>query len=119
MATIKSYTDISQSKKLAELLPLESADMYYDDIIDRITGELFIPDDGSTIKVGKGTGGSIAAWSLTALLNVLPKSHSLGKRTNGKYYVCMTHINHHISEYDNPIDACYDMIIKLNELKML
>ena len=26
MATIKSYTDIEQSKKLAEILPLESAD---------------------------------------------------------------------------------------------
>ena len=25
MATIKSYTDIEQSKKLAEILPLESA----------------------------------------------------------------------------------------------
>lgn len=29
MATIKSYTDIEQSKKLAKILPLESADMWY------------------------------------------------------------------------------------------
>ena len=29
MATIKAYTDLSQSKKLAEILPLESADMNY------------------------------------------------------------------------------------------
>ena len=29
MATFKSYTDIEQAKKLAEILPLESADMYY------------------------------------------------------------------------------------------
>ena len=29
MATIKSYTDIFQSKKLAEILPLESADMWW------------------------------------------------------------------------------------------
>ena len=29
MATIKSYTDIEQSKKLAEMLPLESADMLF------------------------------------------------------------------------------------------
>lgn len=27
MATIKSYTDISQSKTLSKILPLESADM--------------------------------------------------------------------------------------------
>ena len=32
MATIKSYTDIEQSKKLAEILPLESADMGYNGI---------------------------------------------------------------------------------------
>lgn len=29
MATIKSYTDLEQSKKLAKILPLESADMHY------------------------------------------------------------------------------------------
>ena len=29
MATIKSYTDLSQSKKLAEILPLESADILH------------------------------------------------------------------------------------------
>lgn len=26
---MKAYTDIKQSKKLAEILPLESADMFY------------------------------------------------------------------------------------------
>lgn len=26
---MKAYTDIEQSKKLAEILPIESADMYY------------------------------------------------------------------------------------------
>ena len=30
MATIKSYTDIEQSRKLAEILPIESSDMYWD-----------------------------------------------------------------------------------------
>ena len=29
MATIKAYTDLEQSKKLAEILPLETADMFY------------------------------------------------------------------------------------------
>ena len=27
---MKAFTDISQSKKLAKILPLESADMYWD-----------------------------------------------------------------------------------------
>lgn len=29
---MKSYTDIEQSKKLAEILPLESADMNYNNV---------------------------------------------------------------------------------------
>ena len=29
MTAIKSYTDIEQSRKLAEILPLESADYHY------------------------------------------------------------------------------------------
>ena len=28
MATIKSYTDLEQSKKLAKILPIETADMF-------------------------------------------------------------------------------------------
>ena len=32
MATIKSYTDLKQSKKLAERLPLESADMNWHEL---------------------------------------------------------------------------------------
>ena len=30
MTTIKSYSDLQQSKKLAKILPLKSADMYYE-----------------------------------------------------------------------------------------
>lgn len=33
MATIKAYTDINQSKRLAEILSIETADMYYFTII--------------------------------------------------------------------------------------
>lgn len=39
MATIKSYTDIEQSKKLAEILPTESADMCYGIDYDTLTFE--------------------------------------------------------------------------------
>lgn len=125
MATIKAFSDLQQSKVLAGILPLESADMYYDDIIDSVTGELFIPADGSTINVGKGTGGSIAAWSLTTLLNVIPKHTDLCKSSSNENkdiiaYWCYNFPNNLTTEcYDNPVDACYEMIIKLHELKML
>lgn len=39
MSTIKSYTDIEQSKKLAMILPIESADMCWQYQKDRWVGE--------------------------------------------------------------------------------
>lgn len=62
MATIKSYTDISQSKKLAEILPVESADMWYHpDLSD-------YPDYVERCSIY-----NIPCWSLAALLDVLPE----------------------------------------------
>ena len=116
MATIKSYTSLEQSKKLAEILPLESADMYYMEtscnnytigVLQRLEKDMLL-NKAEYYKM-------FPCWSLAALLGVLPNGHSLGKRTNGKYYVCMTHIKHDIPEFDNPIDTCYEMIIKLHK----
>lgn len=118
---MKSYTNIEQSKVLSEILPHESADMYYPWYIeedrDNIKSghRISIPSVGNFIhKVN-----ILPCWSLAALLCVLPKGYSLGRRTTGKYYVCMTHIEHKVSEYDNPVDACYELILKLNELNLL
>ena len=116
MQSIKSYTDIEQSRKLAEILPLESADMCY-----RIVA--YNPDDTHVYQPYCFVGtleGDIYAWSLAALLGVLPQGYSLGnKKSNGKYYICMTCVKHDVIEYDEPIDACVNMIIRLHELKML
>lgn len=129
MVTIKSHTDLEQSRKLAEILPLESADMYYDDIVDRVTGELFIPDDGSTIKVGKGLGGSIAAWSLAALLGAAStycNRLEITLRTNKKYNVFAVKSDFVFRSFDefpdgidNLIDCSYEMIIRLHKLNLL
>jgi len=59
MATIKSYTDEQQSKKLAEILPLESADMYYE-----------WPNKKVHFKDDKYSGMGRSCWSLAALLGV-------------------------------------------------
>lgn len=120
MATIKSFTDLEQSKKLVKILPLESADMWY------INGE------------GKPFGGywneeshdydDIPCWSLAALLSVLPIVNlcavTLKMKLNHKYYMdlCTNIVNYkYIStdDYDNPVDACVEMIIKLKELNLL
>lgn len=61
---MKSYTDLEQSKKLAEILPLESADMYYGYKKDKPE---FLPY--SDIEV---VGLCSPCWSLAALMNLLP-----------------------------------------------
>jgi len=118
MATIKSFTDIPQSKKLAEFLPIESADMCF-------------VNDGTAIKIDansynvrkhvwKDEGVQLTpCWSLAALLSVLPNGIVMNKDSqNGRYHFSSTHAGTYVTT-DNPIDACYEMILKLNELKML
>ena len=130
MATIKSYTDLEQSKKLAEILPLESADMNWYELPPI---KLFIRafpykhDNGATE-------GIYPCWSLAALLGVLPndekKSTTLsrgGWKIETFEYLdkwwCEYEDESHTKDFsvsaDNPVDACYELILKLNELKML
>lgn len=106
MQSIKSYTDINQSKKLAEFLPLESADMYWS------FGNIKFMDDDYDSNVVQ----HIPAWSLAALLGVYPM---VVGRDMDMYCCWQNSKNLHSRHYDNPIDACVEMIIKLHELKML
>ena len=111
MATIKSHTDLQQSKKLAEFLPLESADMWYED------SGLMIPRLGHIPKEHTNT--EVPCWSLAALLSVL-HDYTLQTNTDGTVFVVSESKKPMISDaYDNPVDACVAMIEKLNELKML
>lgn len=67
---IKAYTDIEQSKKLENILPLESADMYYSTNDNNLTYNnvpLLIQYNEYTTKY------YIPCWSLAALLNIIPK----------------------------------------------
>ena len=123
MATIKSYTDIEQSKKLAKILPLESADMYWSrcTITDFGDGVLKVSYtvEPCNISQFRNTKEDIPCWSLSALLGVLP-DYTLQTNTDGTVFVVCESKKPMISDaYDNPVDACVKMIIKLNELKML
>lgn len=119
MATVKAYTDLEQSKKLAEILPLESADAHY------------WCKDGDDLRLGGGFSIDkdldIPAWSLAALLDVLPLGIETHKQTDGDkiyYYVetymkCMGKETYLSSErHENLIDACYELILKLHELNL-
>lgn len=126
---MKSYTDIEQSKKLVEILPIESADMIW------ILANPDLPmikaiayKDSEKSKYYK----ILPAWSLTALLNILPVSYDDGQH-------CLALINHNPNEKtewlcayeddkgnlmmecyaDNQIDACVAMIDKLHEQNLL
>ena len=120
MVTFKSFTSLEQSKKLAEILPLESADMYYtlEDFVDEDTGDVFSIEK---ISFGHPSNTEIPCWSLASLLGVLPYCPDLSKHTDGKWYITTYPNDVHtcLMAYDNPVDACYEMIIRLNELKML
>ena len=118
---MKSYTDIEQSKKLAEILPLESADMWYDNNGESIAGR---PEIRCCSFVGLASK-NIPCWSLAALLEIIPGSElSKSVDYNGKWEASAwkdpdLELLMRVDGFDNPIDACYDMILKLRELKIL
>ena len=128
MATIKSYTDLSQSRKLAEILPLESADGFWDyhDYWylegDEWEGYEDYPRAEPYLEYfrkeneWKEEKSDVPCWSLTALLGVLP-SATLDS-SNDHYY--RIHCMEKFTEwFDNPVDACYELILKLHGLNLL
>ena len=125
----KNCTSIEQSKKLVEILPLESADAKYgyiapyeysDRMYDAGYDEIpypidFIKKDYSNFFVEEYDG-ELPCWGLAALLNVLP-SATLDSSDDHHYRIhCM---ERYTEWYDNAVDACYEMIIRLNESKLL
>lgn len=129
MATIKSYTDISQSKKLAEFLPPESADTIWDLTNPDLPTVRAIPYEDSDYD--NKYLNIIAAWSLAALLNILHSrqddipSLSGGGYKDGNYISdwCLDYEydngNYQKTFADNPVDACVEMILKLHELNLI
>lgn len=122
---VRGYTTIEQSRKLAEILPLESADMYY---------PWYIEEDGDTIESGhrittpnvgnftthKVNKMILPCWSFAVLLGVIPGPDLV--QNSEKTWLIRSWINSYpcsVGGYSNPVDACVEMIIKLNELNLL
>jgi hypothetical protein len=124
---MKSYTDLEQSRKLAGFLPHGSADMYYEDDI--------------SVEFGHGWHAQhIPCWSFAALFNVMPQindwiipyGHKDDKLSQFEPKICkiwdhsiipsykVTYSNGLSTDiYDNPVDAAFEMILKLHELGLL
>ena len=113
---MKSYTDLEQSKELAEILPIESADMYYTPYPN---DEYWydIPNFGKAdLKFNQ-----LPCWSLTALLDVIPYC-SLRRFVDGNWIVSAEFsLNGYRESQPNKsaVDACVEMIITLQEQKLL
>ena len=124
MATIKSFSDLEQSHKLAEILPLESADMYWDYDVQKHEYYPMIMDDNFDDTC-------IRAWSLAALRNLLPPAI----KPNKDSYLFESHntfdnswVYRYYNEDDtsylyykntNEVDACVAMIERLYDLNLL
>ena len=117
-ATIKSYTDLEQSNKLAEILPLESADMCYP-----------LPyEEGDKPLLEQGGFGSIPCWSLAALLDLIPEYIKFNEHTwkfyldhRGMYYMNADTYDTNAFSSDTGIliNDAYEIILKLKEKKLL
>lgn len=126
MATIKSYASVEQSKVLAKILPLESADMEYLSIKEtgKLVGDVpFVKDDSEVEDSAYShTYDRIACWSLAALLGVLPLVDFTTPQLIGTpktLYRCIYNDDLKSHAYDNPIDACVELVLKLKELNLL
>ena len=96
---MKSYTDLEQSKRLAEFLPIESADMRYGYIApyefsDRMYegGYDNVPYPKDFLEKNPNFSendydDSLPCWSLAALLDVLPDEISMGEGYQNKYEI--------------------------------
>jgi len=132
---MKSYTDLEQSKKLAEFLPIESADCYWDyDEMQKFHRISWFEDGYNKESQLMFNENNVCAWSLTALLQILPIETyieidnvcctlDISRDTLGKWFVY-----YHNRSYGSSLatcsskellDACYEMIIKLHELNLL
>jgi len=114
---MKAYTDINQSKKLAKILPLKSADMgwYYSRNPQAARNQMWVGT--------KTENADIPCWSLAALLDYIPqvKLDSI-KQYDKKLWRCCAYFAsdwYNSNWCDNPVDVCYEMILKLYELNLL
>ena len=128
---MKICTDIEQSKVLAEILPLESADMTYRPIMDIDSmsncGFLNIPECYPFNEFKDCIIKPLPAWSLSALLEIIANvAAQIDEDGYVDVSVCkdvhsvsLINCNGEQDKTDNLVDACYRIIVKLKENNFL
>lgn len=136
---MKGYTNLDQSRKLADILPIESADMYWLNRHIDLTEtkyELFVVDRSdkhidffNSYAVAIDNNEIIPAWSLTALLGLMPKLYEFENDPddggcqpnlckgwdNNQWHIVYRSSIYTTDWYDDPIDAAFEMVCWLKE----
>lgn len=116
---MKAFTDLEQGRKLTEILPIESADMYWWFASANNTNKRYYYIEAMDDADFNEEEGHIRAWSLVALLGVLPYPY-IEENYRGKWTCKVEQENTtYLYEADNPIDACYEMIVELNKHNLI
>ncbi len=115
---MKSYTDLEQSKKLAEILPLESADMWYHGHCSPWKSERKYDDEPCPFHSISPTWDK-PCWSLAALLELTPNDVSLLHFEDAYQAVYDIEPYHITPKFNNPLDAAFEMVVWLKENKKL
>lgn len=124
---MKAYTDLEQSKKLVEIMPLETVDMCFN--THNNMPPLMTPYSKfkEFFNMEPTPAFLIPCWSLAALLKYLseikPQVYTpVLFPSEGKWILQFVEYGHgNVCEMscDNPVDACVEIVTKLYELKML
>ena len=117
---MRSYTDLEQSKKLAEILPPKSADAFYD---MAEPDKRRVPIIGNPDEYYDMEDWTIPCWSLAALLEAIRAKAGCDLSIWDKGYnidVYDLESGKAIAElYSNPVDAAVETIYKLRENNLL
>lgn len=125
---MKAFTNLEQSKKLAEILPIKSADMKFPYFGDGQYGITAVFGEPIEFSGGK----DVPCWSLPALLDIFPcsKESPIIDLTRGgwnpsftrRWFATWEDENKNIfysCDGTSPVDVVVELIIKLHEQKLL
>lgn len=107
------YTTIEQSRRLAELgVEINTADLHYDGVGD-VVGK------GRCLAIHKPYKDShIPAWSLEALLKVIPCPYQMTRGIDGKVQFSLLTVSRD-DTFETELEAVYTMVVWLLENDLL
>ena len=114
---MKSYTDLEQSKRLAEILPIESADMgwYYSRNPQAARNQMWVGT--------KAENADIPCWSLAALLSVIKpineNTYTIRGTLDGGATISFDEITNVMFQEEEIIDAIFEMVCWLKKNRKL